>query len=79
MTALNVSEPDGMLYIVADSHLDDQNASAEEFVEMLTKLENPHTVVFLGDLFKIWLRTSKILDGFTPSSDIWIWVFEKKR
>lgn len=59
MTVLNVSEPEGLLYIVADSHLDDQNDSAREFVEMLTKLENPHTVVFLGDLFKIWLAPPK--------------------
>ena len=59
MTVLKVSEPDGLLYIVTDSHLDDQNAPAEEFVEMLTKLEIPHTVVFLGDLFKIWLAPPK--------------------
>ena len=59
MTVLNVFEPDGLLYIVTDSHLDDQNVPAEEFVEMLTKLENPHTFVFLGDLFKIWLAPPK--------------------
>ena len=37
-----VYEPDGLLYIVTDSHLDDKNAPAEEFVEMLTKLETNH-------------------------------------
>ena len=26
---------------------------------MLLKLENPHTIVFLGDLFKIWLAPQK--------------------
>jgi UDP-2,3-diacylglucosamine hydrolase len=58
-SALNVSEPDGFLYIVADSHLDESIALAKEFVEMLSQLENPHTVVFLGDLFKIWLAPQK--------------------
>ncbi len=59
MSILNVSEPDGTLYIIADSHLDENFAPAEEFVEMLAQLENPHTVVFLGDLFKIWLAPKK--------------------
>ena len=59
MSVLNVPEPEGFLYIVADSHLDDSIAPAKEFVEMLSQLENPHTVVFLGDLFKIWLAPKK--------------------
>ena len=59
MTVLNVSKPDGFLYIVADSHLDEDLAPAKEFVEMLLQLQNPHTVVFLGDLFKIWLAPQK--------------------
>lgn len=59
MSTLNVSEPNGLLYIVTDSHLDESIAPAAEFVEMLAHLENPHTVVFLGDLFKIWLAPKK--------------------
>ena len=59
MTVLNVSKPDGFLYFVADSHLDEDLAPAKEFVEMLLQLQNPHTVVFLGDLFKIWLAPQK--------------------
>ena len=59
LISLNVSTPEGLLYIVADSHLDDSFASGEEFIEMLLKLENPHTIVFLGDLFKIWLAPKK--------------------
>ena len=59
MSILDVPDPDGFLYIVADSHLDEKNAPAEEFVEMLVQLENPHTIVFLGDLFKIWLAPPK--------------------
>ena len=55
MAAINVPEPEGNLYIVADSHLDESITPAKEFVEMLSQLENPHTVVFLGDLFRIWL------------------------
>ena len=59
MDTLTVSNPRGFLYIVADSHLDDLNATVNEFVEMLKKLENPHTLVCLGDLFKIWLAPPK--------------------
>ena len=59
MSTFKVSDPDGFLYIVADSHLDEDKAPAEEFVEMLVQLENPHTLVFLGDLFKIWLAPPK--------------------
>ena len=59
MPELNVSEPDGLLYIVTDSHLDENIAPAAEFAEMLAHLENPHTVVFLGDLFIIWLAPPK--------------------
>ena len=58
-SVINVPEPEGNLYIIADSHLDESIAPAKEFVEMLSKLENPHTVVFLGDLFKIWLAPQK--------------------
>ena len=53
MPELNITEPDGKLYIVTDSHLDENIAPASQFVEMLGKLEDPHTVVFLGDLFVI--------------------------
>ena len=31
MSILDVPDPDGFLYIVADSHLDEKNATAEEF------------------------------------------------
>ena len=45
-SVINVPEPEGNLYIIADSHLDESIAPAKEFVEMLSKLENPHTVFF---------------------------------
>ena len=63
MPELNVSNPDGLLYIVTDSHLDEKSAPATEFAEMLSQLENPHTVVFLGDLFVIWLAPPKFWTG----------------
>jgi len=51
MSILDVPDPDGFLYIVADSHLDEKNAPAEEFVEMLVQLENPHTIrIFRGSI-----------------------------
>ncbi len=63
MPELNVSNPDSLLYIVTDSHLDEKSAPATEFAEMLSQLENPHTVVFLGDLFVIWLAPPKFWTG----------------
>ncbi len=59
MNSLKVSDPNGFLYIITDSHLDDLKSPADEFVEMLKKLDTPHTVVCLGDLFKIWLAPEK--------------------
>jgi len=59
MTSLNVLEPEGLLYVIADSHLDDSLATGEDFIEMLSALEDPHTIVLLGDLFKIWLAPKK--------------------
>ena len=59
MPLLSYENPNGFLYVVADSHLDEDIAPGNEFVEMLLKLENPHTIVFLGDLFKIWLAPKK--------------------
>jgi len=77
MNSLSVPDPKGFLYIIADSHLDEITAPAGEFVEMLTKLEDPHTIVCLGDLFKIWLAPQKfwtsihhnVFSGFKALSD----------
>ncbi|MBC8259788.1 MAG: metallophosphoesterase [SAR324 cluster bacterium] len=59
MSVENEPVSEKLLYIITDSHLDGEIAPAAEFVEMLSKLENPQTVVFLGDLFKIWLAPPK--------------------
>ena len=77
MPKLHITEPDGKLYIVTDSHLDENIAPASEFVEMLGQLEDPHTVVFLGDLFVIWLAPPKfwtemhrtVMSGFQDLKD----------
>ena len=77
MPKLHITEPDGKLYIVTDSHLDENIAPASEFVEMLGQLEDPHTVVFLGDLFVIWLAPPKfwtelhrtVMSGFLDLKD----------
>ena len=47
MPELNITEPNGNLYIVTDSHLDENIAPASQFVEMLGQLEDPHTVCLL--------------------------------
>ena len=56
---LSYPSDDGYLYIVADSHLDGDEAPYSEFCEMLDKLESPSILVCLGDLFKIWLAPRK--------------------
>jgi UDP-2,3-diacylglucosamine hydrolase len=70
--ALPVPGGDGYVYWVADSHLGDLRAPPAEFIAMLGRLEQPRAVVFLGDLFTVWLAPPKfrepgaqaVLDGF---------------
>jgi len=59
MQKLHFLNPKGYLYVVTDSHLDTQTVPYQEFIEMLLNLEQPHTVVCLGDLFKVWLALPK--------------------
>jgi len=74
---MNIIEPNGKLYIVTDSHLDKDIAPTSQFVEMLERLEEPHTLVFLGDLFVVWLAHPKfwtdmhrsVLSGFQNLKD----------
>lgn len=58
-TPFQIVDPQGYLYIVTDSHLDQTTAPYQEFIEMLDQLPAPHTLVCLGDLFKIWLALPK--------------------
>jgi len=81
--ALPVAVPggEGFVYLVADSHLGtvppgspggDWRAPPEPFIAMLAQLERPKAVVFLGDLFTVWLAPPKyrepmsqrVLDAF---------------
>ena len=45
----------GAAYVVADTHLGDARATPEAFLNMLAALPDPGVVIFLGDLFKVWL------------------------
>lgn len=62
----------GFVYLVADSHLGDARATVPEFVAMLGSLPQARAVVFMGDLFQVWLALPKywdaqaraVLDGF---------------
>ena len=56
---LEVEPAGGYAYLVADSHLGDARAPVEEFVDMLDHLPEARLVVFLGDLFKVWLALPK--------------------
>ncbi|GIT73891.1 MAG: hypothetical protein Ct9H300mP28_37050 [Pseudomonadota bacterium] len=59
MPKLHITEPERETYIITDSiwmrilHLH------QNLWKMLGQLEDPHTVVFLGDLFVIWLAPPK--------------------
>jgi UDP-2,3-diacylglucosamine hydrolase len=65
-------EGPGYVYLVADSHLGDVRAPGPEFAAMLNGLPDARAVVFLGDLFQVWLALPKywdaqaraVLDGF---------------
>ena len=56
-------EGPGSVYLVADSHLGDARAPGPEFVEMLSRLPDARAVVFLGDLFQVWLALPKYWDA----------------
>ncbi|MGK5091262.1 metallophosphoesterase [Deltaproteobacteria bacterium TL4] len=64
MKTINIDHPEGYLYIVSDSHLDQELAPYEEFIEMLDHLEDPHTLICLGDLFKVWLALPQFWSPF---------------
>lgn len=49
----------GDVYVIADAHLGDARARPEAFQAMLERLPGPRAVVFLGDLFKVWLALPK--------------------
>lgn len=70
--AVNVPRGGGFVYLIADSHLGGPAAPIEPFIAMLGGLEQPSAVVFLGDLFTVWLAPPKyrepaaqrVLDAF---------------
>ena len=63
---------DGYVYWIADSHVGDKLSPTAAFATMLRGLEKPRAVVFLGDLFTVWLAPPKfrepgaqaVLDAF---------------
>ncbi len=52
----------GFVYLVADSHLGAAQAPPEGFIAMLRALPQARAVVFLGDLFQVWLGLPKFWD-----------------
>jgi len=53
---------EGYVYLIADSHLGTKGAPTGEFFEMLQALPDARMVVFLGDLFRVWLAMPKFWD-----------------
>jgi UDP-2,3-diacylglucosamine hydrolase len=49
----------GHVYVIADAHLGDARAEPQEFLAMLGRLPEARMIVFLGDLFKVWLAPPK--------------------
>lgn len=56
---------EGYLYLVADAHLGAPGARPADFLAMLAALERPRAVVFLGDLFQVWLALPRFWDAPT--------------
>lgn len=59
---ISVAPGKGYVYLIADSHLGDVRAPTGPFFEMLGELRDARLVVFLGDLFKVWLAMPKFWD-----------------
>ena len=55
MFDISIPDPVGNLYLVTDSHLGCDSAPYGEFVDFLDSLTDVHTLICLGDLFKLWL------------------------
>ena len=55
MLSISIPDPVGNLYLVTDSHLDYDSAPYSEFIDFLDSLNDAHTLICLGDLFKLWL------------------------
>ena len=49
----------GYVYFITDAHLGDAQSPPEPFLKMLAQLPDAETVVFMGDLFKVWLALPK--------------------
>ncbi len=69
---IQVPAGDGYVYLIADAHLGDPQGDTPRFLEALRTLVQPRLVVFLGDLFKVWLalprywdaQVREVLEGF---------------
>jgi len=57
-----VPEGEGYVYLIADSHLGTTGTPTGEFFEMLEALPDARMVIFLGDLFRVWLAMPKFWD-----------------
>lgn len=60
---LEVEETAGFVYLVADSHLGDDRSPVADFLTMLGRLDDAALVIFMGDLFKVWLAFPKFWDA----------------
>ena len=67
MTFVDLSEPKGFLYLIADSHIGEPHAPADELINALKNLPNPQCIVCLGDLFNVWLGDVKF---WTPAQSL---------
>ena len=59
MFEISIPDPVGNLYLVTDSHLDYDAAPYVEFIDFLDSLSDVHTLICLGDLFKLWLADQR--------------------
>ena len=59
MFDISIHDPVGNLYLVTDSHLDYDSAPYGEFIDFLDSLNDVHTLICLGDLFKLWLADQR--------------------
>ena len=62
---IEVPSGEGYVYLIADSHLGDARSPTGGFFDMLHQLPKANMVIFLGDLFKVWLAIPKFWDKHT--------------
>lgn len=61
-TVIDLADPSGFVYLLADPHLGHHKAPGGTFLHHLSQLPQARMLVLMGDLFMVWLAAPKFWD-----------------